>query len=153
MSKQTEQPGAAWFVSSRSTLEPDYLRGKSRQRRDRGEAKPDPARPTPASEETLMAANVSSGHGGGIRNQDRNRHKKRQRSDPITAVETLPTDTCRNYNFTCPASCCASTTASAVMFTMRRTVELVVRICTGRAAPSSTGPIATPLLPVIFSML
>ncbi len=39
------------------------------------------------------------------------------------------------------------------MLTMRRTVALVVRMCTGRAAPSRIGPIATPLLPVIFSML
>ncbi|CPM40312.1 Uncharacterised protein [Bordetella pertussis] len=39
------------------------------------------------------------------------------------------------------------------MLTMRRTVALVVRMCTGRAEPSRIGPIAIPLLPVIFSML
>jgi len=36
----------------------------------------------------------------------------------------------------------ASATVSAVMFTMRRTVALAVRMCTGFATPSSTGPIA-----------
>ena len=47
----------------------------------------------------------------------------------------------------------ASATASAVMLTMRRTVALGVKMCTGRAAPSSTGPTVTPWPPVIFSTL
>src|SRR5690606_12028595 len=37
----------------------------------------------------------------------------------------------------------ASITVQAVMLTMRRTVADAVRMCTGRAAPSRTGPIAT----------
>lgn len=36
----------------------------------------------------------------------------------------------------------ASATVSAVMLTMRRTVVLAVRMWTGLAAPSSTGPMA-----------
>ena len=36
----------------------------------------------------------------------------------------------------------ASATVKAVMFTMRRTVALAVSMCTGLAAPSSTGPMA-----------
>src|SRR5204862_2414201 len=38
----------------------------------------------------------------------------------------------------------ASATVSAVMLTMRRTVADGVRMCTGLAAPSKTGPIAMP---------
>ncbi len=40
----------------------------------------------------------------------------------------------------------ASTTVSAVMLTMRRTVAAAVKICAGAAQPSRIGPIAT-LLP------
>ena len=47
----------------------------------------------------------------------------------------------------------ASTTHSAVMFTMRRTVADGVRMCTGRAQPSSTGPTAMPLPAAVFSRL
>ena len=36
----------------------------------------------------------------------------------------------------------ASATVKAVIFTIRRTVVLAVRMCTGCAAPSSTGPMA-----------
>jgi hypothetical protein len=36
----------------------------------------------------------------------------------------------------------ASATVRAAMFTIRRTVVLAVRMCTGLAAPSSTGPMA-----------
>src|SRR4051812_45930945 len=53
-----------------------------------------------------------------------------------------------------PASySCASTTASAVMLMMRRTVALGVRMCTGRAAPRSIGPTVMPAPPTTFSML
>jgi hypothetical protein len=51
MFEQNNQPGAGYFVSSRPTPEPACPRGKSRQRRDRSEAKPDPGQPTTASEE------------------------------------------------------------------------------------------------------
>jgi hypothetical protein len=47
----------------------------------------------------------------------------------------------------------ASTTHSAVMLTMRLTVADGVRICTGLAQPSSTGPIAMPLPAVVLSRL
>ncbi|MCY1384808.1 hypothetical protein D9M69_731060 [compost metagenome] len=36
----------------------------------------------------------------------------------------------------------ASATVRAVMFTMRRTVALAVRMCTGLATPSNMGPMA-----------
>ena len=51
MFEQNNQPGTGYFVSSRPTPEPDCLRGESRQRRDRSEAKPDRGQPTTASEE------------------------------------------------------------------------------------------------------
>ena len=47
----------------------------------------------------------------------------------------------------------ASATVSAVMLTMRRTVAEGVRMCTGCAAPSSTGPIAMPPPAATFSRL
>ena len=47
----------------------------------------------------------------------------------------------------------ASATVSAVMLTMRRTVADGVRMCTGLAAPSSTGPIAMPPPAAVFSRL
>src|SRR3954463_11843176 len=47
----------------------------------------------------------------------------------------------------------ASTTHSAVMLTMRRTVADGVRMCTGRAQPSSTGPMATPLPAAVLTTL
>ena len=47
----------------------------------------------------------------------------------------------------------ASATASAVMLMMRRTVADGVRMCTGWAAPSSTGPIAMPPPAAVFSRL
>ncbi len=47
----------------------------------------------------------------------------------------------------------ASTTVSAVMLTMRRTVAVGVMTCTGRAAPSRTGPMVMPSAPVILSRL
>jgi hypothetical protein len=62
-----------------------------------------------------------------------------------------------------PGHCCgawpaqraafASATVSAVMLTMRRTVADGVRMCTGCAAPSSTGPIAMPPPAAVFSRL
>lgn len=39
---------------------------------------------------------------------------------------------------------CASTAAMAVMFSTRREVALVVRMCAGLATPIRIGPIATP---------
>ncbi len=39
---------------------------------------------------------------------------------------------------------CASTTASATMFTIRRTEAIGVNTCTGFATPISTGPTVTP---------
>ena len=47
----------------------------------------------------------------------------------------------------------ASTTHSAVMLTMRRTVADGVRMCTGRAQPSSTGPTAMPWPAAVLSRL
>lgn len=47
----------------------------------------------------------------------------------------------------------ASATVSAVMLTMRRTVAEGVRMCTGLAAPSNTGPIAMPPPAAVFSRL
>ncbi len=47
----------------------------------------------------------------------------------------------------------ASATVSAVMLTMRRTVVLGVRMCTGLAAPSSTGPMAILPPAAVFSRL
>src|SRR3982751_3416049 len=47
----------------------------------------------------------------------------------------------------------ASATVSAVMLTMRRTVADGVRMCTGFAAPSSTGPIAMPPPAAVLSRL
>jgi hypothetical protein len=47
----------------------------------------------------------------------------------------------------------ASATVSAVMLTMRRTVAEGVRMCTGWAAPSSTGPIAMPPPAAVLSRL
>src|SRR4051794_1852753 len=47
----------------------------------------------------------------------------------------------------------ASATVSAVMLTMRRTVADGVRMCTGLAAPSNTGPIAMPPPAAVFSRL
>ena len=47
----------------------------------------------------------------------------------------------------------ASATVNAVMLTMRRTVAEGVRMCTGWAAPSSTGPMAMPPPAVVFSRL
>ena len=47
----------------------------------------------------------------------------------------------------------ASATVSAVMLTMRRTVADGVRMCTGLAAPSNTGPIAIPPPAAVFSRL
>jgi len=47
----------------------------------------------------------------------------------------------------------ASTTAKAVIFTIRRTVADGVKMCTGLAQPSKIGPIATPLPAVTFKRL
>ncbi len=47
----------------------------------------------------------------------------------------------------------ASATVSAVMLTMRRTVLDAVRMCTGLAAPSKTGPMAMLLPAVALSRL
>ena len=47
----------------------------------------------------------------------------------------------------------ASATVSAVMLTIRRTVAEGVRMCTGLAAPSSTGPMAMPPPAVVLSRL
>src|SRR5438105_270914 len=47
----------------------------------------------------------------------------------------------------------ASMTQSAVMFTIRRTVAEGVRIWTGLAQPSSTGPTAMPLPALVLSRL
>ncbi len=47
----------------------------------------------------------------------------------------------------------ASATVKAVMLMMRRTVADGVRMCTGWAAPSSTGPIAMPPPAAVFSRL
>ena len=47
----------------------------------------------------------------------------------------------------------ASAIVNAVMLTMRRTVVLAVRICTGLAAPSRTGPIAMFPPAAVFSRL
>ena len=47
----------------------------------------------------------------------------------------------------------ASTTASAVMLTMRRTVDDGVRMCTGRAAPSRMPPTVMPLPAAMRSRL
>ena len=47
----------------------------------------------------------------------------------------------------------ASATVNAVMLTMRRTVADGVRMCTGLAAPSSTGPIAMPPPAAVLSRL
>jgi hypothetical protein len=47
----------------------------------------------------------------------------------------------------------ASSTVSAVMLTMRRTVADAVMMCTGRAAPSRIGPIVTLLPAAAFSRL
>src|SRR6185503_8782092 len=52
-----------------------------------------------------------------------------------------------------PRGAPASTTASAVMFTIRRTVAEGVTMCTARAAPSRIGPIVTPSAEVVFSRL
>src|SRR5260221_3055685 len=56
-----------------------------------------------------------------------------------------------------PADCfscsCASSTASAVMLMMRRTVAVGVRMCTGLAAPSRIGPTVMPAPPTTFSRL
>src|SRR6185503_1564903 len=48
---------------------------------------------------------------------------------------------------------CASTTATAGMLMMRRTVALGVRMCTGRAAPSRIGPMVMPAPPTTFRRL
>src|SRR6185437_8242837 len=50
-------------------------------------------------------------------------------------------------------SACASTTASAVMLMMRRTVAVGVRMCTGFAAPRRMGPTVMPQPPTVFSRL
>ena len=42
------------------------------------------------------------------------------------------------------ARICASTAATAVMLTTRRTLEEVVRMCAGLSTPIRIGPIATP---------
>ena len=47
----------------------------------------------------------------------------------------------------------ASATVSAVMLMMRRTVADGVKMCTGWAAPSRTGPIAMPPPAAVFSRL
>jgi len=47
----------------------------------------------------------------------------------------------------------ASATVMAVMLTMRRTVAEGVSTCTGRSAPSSTGPMAMPPPAATFSRL
>jgi len=47
----------------------------------------------------------------------------------------------------------ASATVRAVMFTTRRTVAEAVRMCTGLAAPSNTGPMAMPPPAAVFSRL
>ena len=47
----------------------------------------------------------------------------------------------------------ASTAASAVMLTMRRTLATGSRMCTGFAAPSRMGPTVMPLLAAIFRRL
>jgi hypothetical protein len=47
----------------------------------------------------------------------------------------------------------ASATVNAVMLMMRRTVAEGVRMCTGCAAPSSTGPIAMPPPAAVFNRL
>lgn len=47
----------------------------------------------------------------------------------------------------------ASATVRAVMLTMRRTVADGVKMCTGKAAPSKTGPIAIPPPAAVFNRL
>src|SRR5690606_15347617 len=47
----------------------------------------------------------------------------------------------------------ASSTVSAAILTMRRTVELDVRICTGALTPSRNGPTATLPPAAVFSKL
>ena len=47
----------------------------------------------------------------------------------------------------------ASATVRAVIFTIRRTVALGVRMCTGSDAPSRTGPMAMPPPAAVLSRL
>ena len=48
---------------------------------------------------------------------------------------------------------CTSETVTAVMLTMRRTVALAVRMCTGLLAPSRIGPMAMPPPAAVLSRL
>ena len=73
--------------------------------------------------------------------QAHGRRCRRDRTFTVGSRKRLPglpqsSDVCR--------STLASTTVSAVMLTMRRTVADGVRMCTGCAAPSRIGPIVTP---------
>ena len=78
-----------------------------------------------------VVADLGGGHGGA--------HSRGGPSHRVAAQ----IDQVLHANRRLPAPRLASTTASAVMLTMRRTVAAGVRMCAGAAQPSRIGPIAT----------